>query len=284
MANASTTAEQGNVAADEHRRMMVEFLREVHQEIKRLLDDADFEDEFPYVFGHPGTETAELAGHAMLALLLRKAQMHITVVIHADRNENLQSMAVQIRVILECAAWFAMQAQTAFEGSPEALARVLNADEYDFQDATLRLLRGSISRDELRESIIHARTGIGDDSVAPPRRVTIADRLQYLRGGKEMYDFISTHFAGDRVKSLSGPSLLGGVLSVGTEADRLAMALFLDHLVEQCAIMLLNYGFLLIPINGDSDPFDSASALLKRVRADAGPFRSHVREHSAAGA
>ncbi len=282
MANADTTAERESAAADDQRSVMVDYLREVHQEITRLLDDADFDDEFPYVFGHPDTENAELTFHANLALLLRKAQMHITVVIHANRNENLHSMAVHIRVILECAAWIAMQVHPTHEGSPRALDRVLNADEYDFQDAILRLLRGSMSRDELHESIINARRGVGDDRAEPPRPVRIADRLQYLRGGKEMYDFISTHFAGNRVDSLPGPSAFGGVLSVGTDADRLPIALFLDYLAEQCALMLLNYGFVLIAITGDSGPFDGASALVDRLRADAGRFRSSIREHSAA--
>ncbi len=236
------------------------------------------------MFGHPDAENAELAVHASLALLLRKAQMHITAVIHANRNENLHSMAVHLRVIPECAAWIAMQAHVSHDGSQEALDRVLNADEYDFRDAMLRVLRGSISRDELHGSIINARTGIGDDSTAPASRVRIADRLRYLRGGNEWYDFLSVHFAGDKAGPLSGPSMLGGVLSHGTDADRLAIALLLDYLAEQCALMLISYGFVLISINGDDGPFEGASALAARLRDDAEGFRSSVREHADAAA
>lgn len=257
---------------------MIEFLRESHHEIARLLGDADFENEFPFVIGNPAAEGAELAVHSTLALLLRKAQMHLTAVIHANRNENLHSMAVHTRVILECAAWIAMHAHTAYEGTPQALSRILNADEYDHHDAMLRAFGGRISRDELHEAVIHARTGIGDGSAAHPRRVTIADRLRYLDGGKEWYDFLSTHFAGRNTDFLSGPTMLGGVLSAGASADRLAVAVLLDYLAEQCAVMLFNYGFVLIAINGDREPFESATALLARVREDAGRFRSFMRE------
>ena len=91
-----------------------------------------------------------------------------------------------------------------------------------------------------------------------------------------MYDFISTHFASNRVDFLSGPSALGGVLSVSAGADRPAIALFLDYLAEQCALMLFNFGFVLIAINGDSGPFEEASGLTDRVRADIAKFRSAV--------
>ncbi len=47
MTNAGTTAEREKVTADDHRRVMIEYLRESHQEITRLLDDADFDDSFP---------------------------------------------------------------------------------------------------------------------------------------------------------------------------------------------------------------------------------------------
>ena len=279
-------AEQEVVTADAHRGVMIEHLRGTHQDIAGLLEDADFEDEFPFVFGQPDADNAELAVRSKFALLLLKAQMHMTAVIHANRNENLHSMTVHTRVILECAAWIAMNAHAVHEGTPKALDRILNADEYDHNDAMLRALRGRISRDEAHESVIHARTQMGDHNAAHPRTVTIADRLRYLVGGKEWYDFLSTHFASHETDSLSGPSMLGGVLSAGANADRLAIAVLLDFLAVLCARMLLDFGFVLIAINGDHGPFRSAQTRLASAREDARSFRDFVRvqqESAAAG-
>lgn len=282
--SADQLAGRESVTAGSHRSVMIECLRESHREITRILEDADFENEFPFVFGAPEAGNGEVAVHAKLAWLLRKAQMHITVVIHANRKENLHSMAVHIRVILECTAWIAMHAHAVYEGSPKARGRILNADEYDHHDAMLRALRGRISRDELHESVILARTAMGDDNPAHPRTVTIADRLDYLAGGKEWYDFLSTHFVGEKTDSLPGPSMLGGVVSAGAETDRLAIAVLLDFLAELCARMLLDFGFVLIAINSDDEPFESAQAQLTRVKEDCRRFREFIREQEDAAA
>ena len=139
----------------DYRDSMVEHLRESHRTIASLLAEVDFEDSFPFVFGHPDIDGAGVQVQNELALLLRKAQMHITAVIRANRSDNLHSVAVHARVILECAAQVQFKAHAACEGSPGAMARVLNAGEYDFpRHATAPVprqhRRGRIARNDHR--------------------------------------------------------------------------------------------------------------------------------------
>ena len=255
---------------------MVEYLRESHRMIARLLAQADFDDAFPYVFGHPEIVGAEFQWLSELALLLRKAQMHMTAVIHANRSTNLHSMAVHARVILECAAQVQFKAQAASDGSPSALMRVLNAGEYDFQDTLLRMSHGNVDGDELREMLIDARERAGDNSTRRPRRVTISDRVSHLVGGGDWYGYLSERFCGDRAEWLSGSSMSGGVVSTNTEQDRLAIAGLLDYLTLQVAYLLFGYGFLLIGVDGDDQPFEDGLELLGRVRADSAEFRGQL--------
>ena len=257
---------------------MVEYLRESHRMIAHLLGEADFNDAFPFVFGRPDADNAEVQVRNQFALLLRKAQMHITAAIRANRNDNLHSMAVHARVILECAAQLQFMAHAANEGSPSALARVWNASEYDFRDTMVRMSRGTIDEDDLQEMIVDAREGVGDYRRTRPRRVWVSDGMAYLSGGREWYKHLSERFCSGRTSSLSGPSMFGGVVSSNTEADSLAIALLLEYLTEQTILMLFSYGFLLIPINGDQQPFDKTSDLLGRMRADAAAFRDPLRQ------
>ena len=262
-----------------YRTAVVEHLRESHRVITQLLEDADFDDAFPFVFGHPDDNTAELAVHAELALLLRKAQMHITAVIHANRTDNLHSIAVHTRVILECSAQVSGLAHAASEGSTKALRRVLNASEYDFRDSMMRMYRGRVTEDELHQLIIDARTRSDDTSTASPRKVTIAARLQHVRDGKKWYDFLSEHFCGERTGDLSGLSMFGGVVTSGTKADCIAIEVLLGYVAEYTALMLFSYGFVLIAISGDGQPFEGrigvagASATGCRAMAHSSPAK-----------
>lgn len=264
----------GCLSAGEYCDSMVEYLRESHQLISRLLEAADFDGDVPYVFGHPDVVGAEVMVQNEAALLLYKAQIHLTVVLRAHRSSNLHSLAVHARVILECAGQIHARAKMVHGSSPEALANVLNAHEYDFMDTFRRVFRGSIPQEELLETVIAARSRIGDSDTAPPSRVRVSDRVAHLPGGGGWHQFLSERFCGDRTEPLSCPSMLGGVVPSDTEADRMAIAFLLDYLAQQTILMIFSYGVVVIGVTGDSRPFDDASDLLDRMKADAAPFRA----------
>ena len=202
---------------------MAGHLREAHQMITQFFADANFDDAVPFVFGHPDDVGAEVMVHNELALLLRKAQMHLTAVIRANSSGNLHSMAVHARVVLECAGQIQVKAQVAYDGSPDALERVLNASEYDFMDTARRMSRGSVDASELHERIVETRERFGDDNAGRPNKVRISNRVAHLPGGRHWHSFLGERFCGSQVAPLSEPSLFGGVVSCNTEADRLAV-------------------------------------------------------------
>ena len=82
---------------------MVGYLIEANQMIQQLLSEADFEEAFPHIFGHP-KDHAEVHVRNECGLLLRKAQFHMIAVLRANKSSNLHSMAIHMRVVLECAA------------------------------------------------------------------------------------------------------------------------------------------------------------------------------------
>ena len=191
----------------------------------------------------------------------------------ANRSHNLHSLAVHMRIVLECAAQVQSKAHAVYQGSERELKRVLNVSEYDFQYALGSLSRGGVGRDEVQRSIIVARARMGQVGRKSPTRVTVADKVGYLAQGKEWYDHLSKYFCDGDAAVLAGPSFFGGVKSISTAADELAFAIFLDYLAEQLITMLVGNGFLLIAVNGDSRPFDQAIALSNRKRSATPMFR-----------
>lgn len=73
--------------------------------------------------------------------------------------------------------------------------------------------------------------------------------------------------------ALKEPSFRGGVLSINTAADDLAFATFLDYLAQQVTTMLFGYGFLLIAMTADHQPFEAALQLLERKGSAITVFR-----------
>ena len=258
---------------NEYRESMAGYLRDSLQMIKLLLSAADFGEGFPHIFGQPTDDSPEVLVRNSCGLLLRKAQFHVTAALIAHKGSNLHSFAVQMRVVLECAAQIVDTAQGAYEGTPKAVARHVNRFERDFQYAMDNLSRGQITPVEIQGMIVSARRASGQVGNKPPRRETIADKLAALPHGKSWYDHLSECFCRDNSSALKEPSYRGGVLSINTLEDCLAFAIFLDYLAEQVIRMLVGYGFVLIPVTGESQVFNDAIELLKRKRSASTEFR-----------
>lgn len=263
---------------NEYRRSMTYYLEEAHKMVQQVLSSADFEDAFPHVFGQPSREAPEVYVRNECGLLLRKAQLHTFSAIRANESNNLHSLAVHMRIVLECASQVQSKARTAYEGTEKELKRVLNVSEYNFQYTIGSLSRGTIDHDQIQELILSAREGIDQLGRKPPKKVTLTNKISYLAQGREWYDHLSKYFCDGDVSILAGLSFFGGVTSIKTDADELAFAVFLDYLAEQVITMLVGNGFLLIAVNGDSQPFDRAIDLSNRKRAATRMFRKATAE------
>lgn len=252
----------------DYRETMARYLGEAQEMIGQLLSGADFERALPDIFGDP-EDDPRIALRIENSLLLRKAQLHIEAVLRANKSNNLHSLAVQMRVVLECAAQVRSKANAVCEGSPEALARTLNITESDYQYALLAASRGQVDLKTIQEGIANARRGTGQHGVERPKRVTVTDRIESLSGGSGWYDYLSEFFCHPEADVLAGSVFRGGLVSAGASELNLTFAVFLEYLTNEVMVMLAGSGFLLISINGDAQHFDDAIALKGRWLEDA---------------
>ena len=92
------------VNPDAYRKTMARFTLDAVQMISSILAEADFKSSFPQVFGHPDDVGAEVTIRNHCGPLLQKALLHTKAALAANQVNNLHSVAVQSRVVLECGA------------------------------------------------------------------------------------------------------------------------------------------------------------------------------------
>ena len=209
------------------------------------------------------------------ALLLRKAQIHMIAMLRANENDNLHSLAVQMRPVLECAR----QVVLVFHNlmiEPERGATVvggyLNADYYR---TVIGLTKGGVSHEQLLTQISEA-SGMSKEEVGKGRSLKQADKVAPLQGGKDWYGYLSECFCHGKA-DWKGHSWQGGVSSKDTVQDEYTFAGLMDYLVNQVAVM--NAHAALCPVAGEVPPgrvefalaqLHEVRAAIKAVRDDAG--------------
>ena len=254
-----------------YRKAMEGFTRKAAEVIAGILSEADFKSDFPHLFGHPD-DLGEAAGvRNQCGLWLRKAQLHTHAALVANQSNNLHSMAVQSRVLLECAAPVLSLANAAAKGSAREARRIMNAFEYETITAMRAMARDSLDPETLQALVVDARKSVGDLSTRPPKRVTIADRLESITTGYAWYDFLSERFHHADANTLMGWTRTGGVRQPEGDADEFSFGFFLDYLAGLLFLMIAGYGLLVIGANGDQ-VFEDALARLQGKRTAARAF------------
>ena len=203
------------------------------------------------------------AGRIMGALLLRKARIHAGAVLRANETNNLHSVAVQMRPVLECAGQvvfffhnltIAPNVQMPPERAVEIVGNRINADHYQW---LRRKTKGEVSPDELREVEEQAQEAAALFAGAPKpkrrkgRRLNQADKVAILKGGQRWYRYLSEHFSHGKAADWRGLSWRGGVMTIDRVEDGFAFLGLIGYLVEQVALM--NAYAALCPVAGDED-------------------------------
>ena len=258
-----------------YRQAMEGFTREAAEMIAGVLSEADFKSDFPHLFGHPDDLGEAVGIRNQCGLWLRKAQLHTHAVLLANQSNNLHSMAVQSRVLLECAAPVLSMANAAAKGSAREIKRIMNAFEYETITALRAMARDSLDPDTLQALVVDARKSVGDLRTRPPKRVTIADRLESITTGYEWYEFLSERFHHSDADTLMGWSRAGGVRRPEGDTDEFSFGFFLDYLAGLLFLMIGGYGLLLNGTKRDG-VFDDAIARLKRKRMAAREFMKNT--------
>lgn len=223
----------------------------------------------------------------MCALLLRKARLHTMAVLRANETDNIHSLAVQMRPVLECAG----QVVLIFDHliiapdlkmEPARAASVIG--DYvggDYYDTIIRVTKGKVGHKELLEDISEV-SAMAAALWETPERATRkgkslkqADKVGRLLEGKQWYDYLSEYFCHGR-GDWRGPSWRGGVVSKNTVRDEFTFAGLMDYLVEQVGVM--NAYAALCPIDGDDGRawVDATLAQLNEAREKTRVVRDSV--------
>ena len=219
----------------------------------------------------------------MGALLLRKARIHTSAVLRANETNNLHSLAVQMRPVLECAGqvvflfYNLMIAPDLFMPGERALELVgarLNAEHFH---TIRRISKGQVKPEVLHEIEAQAQEAAAASVGAPKpkrskkRRFTQADKVAPLENGREWYNYLSEHFSHATAAEWRGLSWRGGVMTMNKVQDELAFLNLMNYLVNQVAYM--NAAAALCPVEGDDTRWEDwvEPALAQR---------RHVRESS----
>ena len=262
------------------RAALVGHLVEAQELLQRSLSDTDmdgFLEDFPGESDNDDTRAFD-AVRCFHGLVLRKIGFHIAAVLLANEQNNVPSLGVQVRVVIECAAELVPMLLVVGEKGSEALARVLNSQEYDGNYWLLRLTRGGISREELEAGVTRAREAIGLFDGKQPTKVSLSDRVSALTQGDEWYAYLSDcfcHTTPDKLRMVPG---LGGVLPASEYQFDLAFVTILNCALTYICQSLIAYGVIKVAAGDGNQLSDDALALFERTRETAAPIREMYRQ------
>ncbi len=196
------------------------------------------------------------------ALLLRKARIHTAAAIRANKTNNLHSLAVQMRPVLECAGqvvflfYHLVIAPDLLMSTESALSAFDSRLNIDFHQTFLKATRGRISAEELRKMA----TQVGEEAAKAfgmpnPKgqrswKLRQADKMTTLVNGREWYNHLSENFCHARILDRRG-LLWDGEIGLNEKCqDQFTFLIFMNYLLEQVAYM--NSAAALCPVEGEA--------------------------------
>ena len=213
----------------------------------------------------------------MCALLLRKARLHTIAVLRANETNNVHSLAVQMRPVLECAGQVVFIFRNLIIApdllvEPEQALNVvgdyLNADYYR---TIIGATKGDVGHKELLERIsaaeeaAAAKVGMPKPEMRKGRSLKQADKVAMLEEGNGWYNYLSECFYHGRA-DWRGRSWRGGVISIDTVQDEFTFAGLMDYVVRQVGVMNSYAALCPVAEGGGRDWVEATLAQLREVR------------------
>ena len=91
------------------------------------------------------------------ARLLRKAKIHMVAVLRANETNNMHSLAVQMRPVLECAGQVVLIFHNLTNNSELGESVVLRYMSADYYGTFIRLTKGGVSHEQLGSTPVRGR-------------------------------------------------------------------------------------------------------------------------------
>lgn len=261
----------------------VEAAGEIEQWLDRGVDDGEAgsllqawvskpEEELSSAMTVPEDDPARLY-RIICASLLHKARIHGRAVLRANKTNNVHSLAVQMRPVLECAG----QVVRIFHHliiaprllmEPERAGRLITDYlDRDYYDTLMRAMKDNTIHSKLLQTISEAAEaaamefGMPKPKVGKGKPLKQVDKVAMLSGGPGWYDHLSDYFCHGKA-NWKGPSWQGGVTSMDI-IHELTCADMMGYLAVQVSTMN-SYAYL-CPVDGKVD-FDRAMAVQVRRR------------------
>ena len=199
------------------------------------------------------------------ALLLHKAQLHMVAVLAANESNNLHSLAVQMRPVLECAGQVVLVVHNVFVDQ-NATGIALDYMDADYYRTLIESTKGQVAHEQLLAHISEIRKKFNEEAVKV-RSFKQADKVAQLDGGKAWYNYLSEYFSHGKAE-WRGYLWRGGIRSINTIGDEFTFAGFMDYLVKQVSVMNA-YAALQIPSEKTLDErMEIILNQLQKVRAE----------------
>ncbi len=255
----------------DYRKEMASYLEQIISIIKeRKLSPKEVEDfEYDNNAKVKQMEHTERFFSHRCALLLTKSYFHLKAVQHANHTNNLHSVAIHTRVVLECSGQ-AVGITNLLKDPKREVAKRLATELADFNSVMRRNM--PVNQEEIvsylqslnEASDKHRDRSLSEMGVNVQKSTwRYSEAVKHLEYGKNWYDHISSCFFHSDVAHLkSTSSYYGGVISCNQSFDIYSFALFLDYLVHQSLVMLLSYGLW----NPNEDLFHKYVRLLEKKK------------------
>ncbi len=179
-----------------------------------------------------------------ISLLITKAHIHLLTVRYANKKNNLHSLAIHLRVVLECAGQIVRKFNNFSNKNPNEF--FIRVSEYQtiMHNMTGRIPNIKDKKTHLsfvRNTAEDHRAGLASDLKVkiPKIRWRSSEAVNHLEFGNGWYDHISRYFFHSGIEDLKSTSYTGGVLSNNRPFDTYMFAFFLDYLVHQSLVMVL---------------------------------------------
>ena len=127
------------------------------------------------------------------ALLLHKSQMHMVAVLGANESNNMHSLAVQMRPVLECAGQVVLVNHNLFI-EPEHIGKVNDYIDRDYVETLVRTTKGQLNHKRLLNRISRIRKEFDKEPLSKGS-FEQADKVAPLYSGKEWYGLLSEKFS-----------------------------------------------------------------------------------------
>ena len=240
--------------------------------VNEFLAPVDFEGVFSAIDQAEFDDDPAIAFRKMSHLLVAKARLHVFAALRANKEDNIHSLAVQMRPALECAGQVVSMFRDLFgkgPGAEDRISRYLNADYYQ---TVIRLSRGQVDHNAILDQI-NAAIPVGTRPVRKVRSLGQAEKVKDLEFGENWYGHLSGCFFHSDLSGLKKISFFGGVGSCNTMYDEYGFAALLDYMAQQVMVMVMYAAICPDNCVDDDRRFEKAAKLLEQKKAVSEGFR-----------